>query len=153
MVPRFVTSAIKGEHVTIHGDGSAARDWLYVEDHCEAIDRALHVEDFSRIKNQVINIGTGQATTVVDVAKSVVRLLDKPESLFKSISDRPGQVQRHCSSTQKAKDLLGWEAKTSLDEGLVKTIEWYRDNAAWWRDLEWMKHVPIRTASGEIEMH
>lgn len=153
MVPRFVTCALKDEPLTVHGNGLAARDWLFVDDHCVAIDRALHVEDFSKIKNQVINIGTGRATSVLDVARTVLRILGKPDSLLKHIGDRPGQVQRHCSSISKAKELLGWEAKTSLESGIAATIEWYRNHEGWWRDQEWMKHVPIRTASGEIEMH
>jgi dTDP-glucose 4,6-dehydratase len=153
MVPRFVTSALKNEPLTIHGDGSAARDWLFVDDHCDAIDLALHLEDFSKIKNQVINIGTGRATSVLDVAKSVLRLLGKQEDLIKFIGNRPGQVKRHCSSTAKAKELLGWESKTSLDTGLAETVEWYRSHEPWWREQEWMKHVPIQTASGKIEMH
>ena len=153
MVPRFVTSALNNEPLTVHGDGQAERDWLYVEDHCEAIDRALHVEDFSRIKNQVINIGTGLATSVQDVAGNLLRMLDKPDTLQKYIGDRPGQVHRHCSSVSKAKELLGWEAHTTLEEGLKKTIAWYRENEPWWREQVWMKHVPIRMANGEIEMH
>jgi len=153
MVPRFATSALKDEPLTIHGDGSAARDWLFVQDHCEAIDRALHLEDFSRIKNQVINIGTGGATSVLDVAHSILRLLGKPDDLITFIGDRPGQVQKHRSSTSKAKALLDWEATTTLDAGLAETVEWYRSHEPWWREQEWMKHVPIQTASGKIEMH
>jgi dTDP-glucose 4,6-dehydratase len=153
MIPRFVTSAIKNEPLTVHGHGTAARDWLFVEDHCEAIDRVLHADDFSRIKNQVINIGTGRATSVLDVAKMVLRLLGRPDDLIGFIGDRPGQVQRHCSSTEKARGMLGWEAKTALEEGLARTIEWYRTHESWWREQEWMKCVPIRTAKGNIEMH
>jgi dTDP-glucose 4,6-dehydratase len=153
MIPRFVTSAIKNEPLTVHGRGTAARDWLFVEDHCEAIDRVLHADDFSRIKNQVINIGTGRATSVLDVAKMVLRLLGRPDDLIGFIGDRPGQVQRHCSSTEKARAMLGWESKTALEEGLARTIEWYRTHEPWWREQEWMKCVPIRTAKGSIEMH
>jgi len=153
MVPRFVTSALKDEPLTVHGDGQAGRDWLFVDDHCEAIDRALHVEDFSRIKNHVINIGTGMATSVQDVARTLLRMLEKPDTLQMHIGDRPGQVRRHCSSTSKAKELLGWEARTTLEDGLAKTIAWYRENEPWWREQTWMKQVPIRMASGKIEMH
>jgi dTDP-glucose 4,6-dehydratase len=113
----------------------------------------MHVPDFARIKNQVINVGTGKATSVLEVARLVLHLLGKPGDLLKFIGNRPGQVERHCSSTEKARVLLGWEAQTSLETGLAKTIAWYRGNESWWSDQEWMKHVPIRTAAGDIEMH
>jgi len=153
MIPRFVTSALKDETLTIHGDGSAMRDWLYVADHYDAIDRALHLEDFSRIRHQVINIGTGRAASVLDVARMILRQLGKPDDMLSFIGNRPGQVHRHCSSTEKAKTVLGWEAKIGLEEGLERTIEWYKANEPWWRDQEWMKCVPIRTSNGSIEMH
>lgn len=153
MTPRFITSALKGEKLTVHGDGGARRDWIYVEDHCEAIDAALHIENFDTIKNQIINIGTGEAVSVFDMAKIILQELNKPESLIEYIGNRPGQVALHKATTEKAEKLLGWKAKTDVKEGLRKTIEWYQSNEAWWKDLEWMKHVPIRTASGQVEMH
>ena len=153
MTPRFITSALKDEPLTVHGDGDAMRDWIYVEDHCAAIDRALHVKDFSTIKNEVINIGTGDAISVLDMAKIILKELGKPEDLIEYIGNRPGQVALHKATTEKAKKLLGWEAKTKVEDGLLKTIEWYKNNPEWWKDLEWMKHVPIRTASGKVEMH
>jgi len=153
MTPRFITSALQDTPLTVHGDGSAKRDWLYVEDHCDAIDRALHIEDFDTIKNQVINIGTGRPTSVHEIARIIVSKLNKPEDLITHIGERPGQVDLHVSSTDKAMRLLGWRSKTSLFDGLQKTIEWYKENEDWWRPLEWMKQVPIHTANGRIEMH
>lgn len=153
MVPRFITSALKDEPLTIHGTGTAARDWVYVTDICAAIDKALHVKDFSAIKNQVINIGTGKATSVIEVARLILRKLGKPGRLLRHIGDRPGQVKKHLSSTKKAKRLLNWKANIPLPDGLERTIEWYKNNESVWRELEWMKCVPIRTADGHIEMH
>ncbi|MGB3976467.1 MAG: GDP-mannose 4,6-dehydratase [bacterium] len=153
MTPRFITSALKNEPLTVHGNGLAARDWIYVEDNCEAIDKALHIKDFDRIKNQVINIGTGIAGQVLDMAKRILKEMDLPESLISFVGNRPGQVDLHRATTQKAKELLGWEAKTSVTEGLKKTIDWYRNNEDWWKELEWMKHVPIKTTDGKVEMH
>lgn len=153
MTPRFITSALQGAPLTVHGDGTAKRDWLYVEDHCDAIDRALHIEDFDTIKNQVINIGTGRPVSVHEIAKIIVSKLNKPEDLITHIGERPGQVDLHVSSTEKAMRLLGWRAKTNLIEGLQKTIDWYKENEDWWRPLEWMKQVPIHTTNGGIEMH
>jgi len=85
MIPRFITSALQDRPLTIHGDGSACRDWLYVEDHCQALDRLLHV-DFSTICNQVINIGTGKATSNLEVAETILELLGKNYSLLNVLS-------------------------------------------------------------------
>ncbi|HLF18605.1 MAG TPA: GDP-mannose 4,6-dehydratase [Candidatus Omnitrophota bacterium] len=153
MTPRFITSALKNEPLTVHGDGTAKRDWIFVEDHCEAIDKALHIKDFGKIKNQIINIGTGKAVSVLDIARLVLKELNRSKDLLDYIGNRPGQVQLHCATTEKAKKLLDWQARTSVEEGLRKTIQWYRDNPDWWQELEWMKHVPIHTANGKIEMH
>ena len=153
MAPRFITRAFKNESLSVHGDGSARRDWIYVEDNCKAIDRALHINDFVRIKHQVINIGTGKATSILDMAKLILNIMGKPESLIRFIGNRPGQVDLHIASTRKAKELLDWSAETTLEEGLKKTIEWYKNNEAWWKELEWMKHVPIHTTNGKVEMH
>lgn len=152
LIPRFITSAIEGKQLTVHGDGTASRDWLYVDDHCEALDKVLHC-DFSTIKNETINLGTGSDTSVIDIAKTILRLMDKPESLITYIPDRPGQVETHISSTEKAKKLLNWEAKTSIEDGLKQTIDWYKHNEAWWKELEWMKQVPIQTADGKVWMY
>jgi dTDP-glucose 4,6-dehydratase len=153
MTPRFITSALKEERLTVHGDGAAMRDWIYVEDHCEAIDAALHVSDFSTIKNEIINIGTGTAISVLDMAKIILKQLNKSEDLIDYIGNRPGQVALHKSTTEKSKKLLGWESKTTVEEGLIKTIQWYKDNPQWWEGLDWMKNVPIHTTNGKVEMH
>lgn len=149
MMPRFITAALKGETLKIHGAGTAKRDWIYVEDHCEALDKALHIPDFSRIKNQVINIGSGKATSVLEIAQEVCAYFNLlPDNHLQFIADRPGQVDCHISSTDKAHKLLDWQATTSLKEGVRKTIEWYKNNQNWWSSLEWMKEVPVYTESG-----
>ena len=153
MIARFVTSAIKGENLTIHGDGSAKRDWLFVQDHCEALDLALHVNDFGRIKNEVINLGTSVATSNLEIAETILDVFGLPYSKLKFVGDRPGQVCRHAALCQKAKELLGWQAKINLKNGLLKTIEWYKENEEWWRPLEWMKQIPVYTRNNLIEMH
>lgn len=153
MIPRFITSALKDEPLTIHGDGSFKRDWLYVNDHCQALDKVLHLKDFSKIKNQVINLGTGQTTSVLGIAKIILREMGKPEDLLTFIGDRPGQVKLHLASTKKAMQLLGWKAKTPLEKGIRQTIRWYKENENCWKELSWMKRVPVRTVNGKIEMH
>ncbi len=151
-IPRFITSAITGDPITVHGDGSAARDWCYVEDTCRALLAALEVP-LDSVMGEVINLGTGVATDVGTIADCVVGLMEKPKTLIEHIDNRPGQVDLHISSTDKAERLLGWQARTDLMMGLARTIEWYRRNESWWRKLEWMKHVPIAMPTGEVVMH
>lgn len=153
MIPRFVTSALTGQPLTIHGDGSARRDWLFVEDHCKALDAILHTPDFSRVKNEVINLGTGIATSNLDIAHIILDICGLSESALKFIGDRPGQVSCHISSVEKAKNLLNWQATTNLRDGIKKVIAWYADHEAYWRKMEWMKEVPIYTKNNTIEMH
>src|SRR6266567_2779528 len=104
VVPRFITSCILGEPMRVHGDGSAARDFIHVEDHCEALDRLLH-------------------------------------------------VFRHTCDRSKAEKLLDWRPRISFEDGLARTIDWYRDNEAWWRPQMWMRNIPIVTLGGKRELH
>jgi dTDP-glucose 4,6-dehydratase len=151
-VPRFITSVLLGEPLTVHGDGSAARDWLFVEDHCRALDALLHT-DIAAIRGQVINIGTEQHRSVLEIAEAVLKAMGPCDSQIEFIGGRPGQVFRHTSDAKKLKRLIGWEPKVSFEEGLERTIRWYRDNEAWWRPQIWMRHIPIVTAAGKREMH
>jgi dTDP-glucose 4,6-dehydratase len=151
-VPRFVTGCILNEPLTVHGDGSAARDWIFVEEHCEVLDLLLHV-DIEKIHGQVINIGTGQHRTVLEVAETVLRLMQPTPSKIQFIGDRPGQVFRHTCDAAKLERLFDWRSSLSFDEGMARTIRWYRENEAWWRPQMWMRHIPITTAAGKKEMH
>lgn len=134
VVPRFITQALRDEPLTIHGDGHASRDWLYVDDDAEAIERAIEA-DIDEIAGEVINIATGVDVSVAEIADLVLAGLGKPESLRVHVSDRPGQVDRHIGSTERAERLLGWRARTSFEQGLERTIAWYVDNRAWWEEI------------------
>jgi dTDP-glucose 4,6-dehydratase len=134
LVPRFITSALDDEPLTVHGDGSASRDWLYVSDDAEAIEAAIDA-DLEAVAGQVINVATGVDLTVSEIADLVLRALGKPPSLKVHVEERPGQVQRHIGSTDRAARLLGWSARTGFEEGLERTVAWYRDNEAWWRGV------------------
>jgi dTDP-glucose 4,6-dehydratase len=132
VIPRFVIQALEDEPLTVHGDGSASRDWLYVDDDAEAIE-ALIEADLDTVAGQVINLATGVDVSVSRIADLVLEVLGKPASLKDFVAERPGQVSRHVGSTEKAKRLLGWRARTSLEDGLGRTVQWYRENEAWWR--------------------
>lgn len=151
MLPRFIVSAIEGKNINIHGDGKALRDWIFVEDTCRAIDLALHIENFEKIKNQVINIGTGIAFSVGDIADKISNILNLSKLKIVNISDRPGQVSCHRSSISKAYELLGFVAKTTFEDGLKKTIEWYKNNENWWRTLENDKEVALIINGKEVK--
>ena len=132
VVPRFITQALLDEPLTIHGDGNASRDWLYVDDDAEAIE-AIIAADVDQVAGEVFNIATGVDISVSEIADAVLAALDKPDELKQHIDERPGQVARHIGSTDKAERLLGWHARTSFEEGLERTVAWYRENEAWWR--------------------
>ena len=139
-IPNFIVSALQDKPITIHGDGNSSRDWLFVEDTCRALDKILHV-DRKKVIGETINLGTGSDTCVLDIGRKVLEKLDKPESMLNHIKDRPGQVSRHISSTDKSKELLAWQAEISLDSGLEKTIEFYKNNRQWWERFIWMKEL------------
>jgi dTDP-glucose 4,6-dehydratase len=132
VVPRFITQALADEPLTIHGDGHASRDWLYVGDDAEAIE-AIVDAPIDRVAGEVLNIATGVDISVADIAGLVLEVLGKPADLLRFVDERPGQVDRHIGSTDKTTRLTGWEARTSFAEGLERTITWYRENEAWWR--------------------
>ena len=134
VVPRFVTQALDGEPLTIHGDGHASRDWLYVDDDAEAIEAIIEAP-IERVAGEVLNVATGVDISVAEIADLVLDALGKPRSLKVHLPERPGQVDRHIGSTEKARRLTGWSARTSFAVGLERTVAWYRENEAWWRAI------------------
>jgi dTDP-glucose 4,6-dehydratase len=134
VVPRFITQALQDRELTIHGDGHASRDWLYVDDDAEAIE-AVIAAPLEDIAGEVLNIATGIDIPVTEIADAVLDALDKPSSLKSFVSERPGQVDRHIGSTDKMERVTGWRARTSFEEGLAQTIAWYRENETWWRGI------------------
>jgi dTDP-glucose 4,6-dehydratase len=132
VIPRFVTSALSDEPLTVHGNGHASRDWLYVDDDAEAIEAVIEAP-IDAIAGEVINVATGVDISVSEIADIVLETLGKPASLKVHVTERPGQVDRHIGSTEKAERLVGWRARTSFEVGLERTVSWYRENEAWWR--------------------
>lgn len=151
-IPRFVTSCLLGEPLVVHGDGSAARDWMFVADLCAALERLLDV-DINTVVGSTINLGSGRHRTVLEVATAVRDLMQPVGSPITFAGDRPGQVFRHTCDASRAAALLGWAPTTPFDEGLRWTIDWYRRHESWWRPQLWMRQIPIITASGKRELH
>ena len=132
VVPRFITQALLDEPLTIHGNGDASRDWLFVDDDAEAIE-AIIAAPLDDVAGEVFNIATGIDISVSEIADAVLDLLGKPDDLKQFVDERPGQVHRHIGSTEKAQRVLGWRAGTTFEQGLERTVAWYRENEAWWR--------------------
>ncbi len=135
LIPCFITRALRNLRLPMHGDGSSSRDWVYVGDCVRAVALALQA-DLREVKGEVINVGTGKSTSVAEITRRLLQALGKPESLVGNVYDRPGQVFCHISSVEKARKLLGWKAEIGLDEGLERTVRWYRENEGWWKVLK-----------------
>lgn len=152
VIPRFITSCLLGEPLTVHGDGSARRDFLFVQDHCDALDRLLH-GDVDKYCGEVINLGSGVDMSVLEIAHAIRELVPHCQSEIQTVGERPGQVFRHTADSSKAAALLDWAPATPFADGLAKTVAWYRDHPDWWESQRWMRQIPIITASGKREMH
>jgi dTDP-glucose 4,6-dehydratase len=135
VVPRFITQALDDEPLTIHGDGHASRDWLYVDDDAEAIE-AIISADHDQVAGEVLNVATGVDIPIAEIADLVLEAVGKPPTLRAHVPERPGQVDRHIGSTEKIRRLCGWSARTPFEEGLARTVAWYRENEAWWRAIQ-----------------
>jgi dTDP-glucose 4,6-dehydratase len=152
VVPRFVTSCLLDEPLRVHGDGSAQRDFTYVEDTCDAIDRIAHC-DRRVVVGEVFNVGAGLSLSIAELARRVAKHMNKSEELITYVGERPGQVFRHTCDASKAKRVIGWEPTTDFDAGLEKTAAWYcREREVWQKQL-WMRDIPIVTRSGKQELH
>jgi dTDP-glucose 4,6-dehydratase len=135
LVAVLITNAIDDRPLPLYNDGSAVRDFLYVEDHCRAIDLVLH----SAPANTVYNVGTGMETSGKQVAEEILTLMHKPKTLIQYVQDRPGHDYRYALNVSKISQ-LGWEPQVALREGLRRTIRWYTDNQEWWRPLRSAKY-------------
>lgn len=127
LIPLMISNALEDKELPVYGDGMNIRDWLYVEDHCRAIDRVLH----EGISGEVYNIGGHNERANIEIVKLILKELGKPESLIKYVKDRLGHDRRYAIDAQKIKKELGWEPAVMFDEGIRKTIRWYLDNTGW----------------------
>ena len=152
VVPRFITSGLLGEPMTVHGDGTARRDFMHVADHCEALDKLLHAIP-EKIIGEVFNLGTGNDVSVLEIAKAVKSAMHNSSSSIELIGERPGQVVRHTCDAAKFQRLLDWKPKRTFETGLRETIDWYVANREWWQPQRWLRHIPIVTAAGRKEFH
>lgn len=152
VVPRFISSVLLDEPLTVHGNGSAERDFIHVADHCRALDLIMNAP-LEKVKGETFNIGSEESRSVLSIAQDVLRMMDGNESQIQFVGERPAQVFRHTGDSSKIRKILGWKPSLTWEEGLQKTIDWYRNHEAYWSKQMWMRQIPIITASGKREMH
>ena len=135
----MIANALADKPLPVYGEGLNVRDWLYVEDHCKAIDLILR----NGTVGEVYNIGGHNEMKNIDIVKLICEYLGKPESLIEHVQDRKGHDMRYAIDSTKLKNELGWEPSLQFEEGIEKTVRWYLDNQ------EWMDHI----TSGEYEKY
>jgi dTDP-glucose 4,6-dehydratase len=131
VVPLFVTNAIDDLPLPLYGDGRQMRDYQYVLDHCEGIDVVLHKGQLG----EIYNLGTGTETENIVLAHAILDLLDKPHTLIRHVTDRPGHDRRYSLNVDRIR-ALGWQSRHSFEEAIDKTVRWYVENEWWWRKIK-----------------
>ena len=132
LIPLMLSNALEDKPLPVYGDGRQVRDWIYTDDHSRAILAAAARGRPGR----VYNIGARSERHNIDVVREILRQLGKPESLIEHVTDRPGHDRRYAIDSRRAQQELGWRPETVFEEGLARTIRWYRDHADWWRRVK-----------------
>ena len=131
LIPKTIIRVIRGLKVPVYGTGENVRDWLYVEDHCRAIDLVMREGE----KGEIYNISSGEEKTNLEVVRTILNMLGKDESSIEFVEDRPGHDIRYSLDSSKIREELGWRPRVSFDEGIEETVRWYRENTWWWEKL------------------
>ena len=132
LIPFFISQLLKGEKVPVYGDGLNVRDWLYVYDHCEAIDTVLHQGKIG----EIYNIGGHNEKTNMEITRLILDAMGKDESSIKYVEDRLGHDRRYAIANDKITSELGWEPSLTFEEGIKITIDWYLNNQDWMKTIE-----------------
>ncbi|NQX66707.1 dTDP-glucose 4,6-dehydratase [Paenibacillus alba] len=132
LIPLMIANALNDKSLPVYGDGLNIRDWLYVEDHCSAIDLVLH----KGVDGEVYNIGGNNERTNIQIIQTILRELNKPESLMQFVKDRPGHDRRYGIDATKITNELGWKPKHNFETGIHETIRWYLENQDWWKRIQ-----------------
>ncbi len=131
LIPLCVLNALHGDSLPVYGDGRQVRNWLYVEDFCRGIHTVLE----RGRPGQAYNVGGPDECENIEVVRRILELAGRDESLIEYVKDRPGHDRRYSLGSDKIREELGWEARVRFDEGLARTVEWYRDNEEWWAPI------------------
>ncbi|HEX3277604.1 MAG TPA: dTDP-glucose 4,6-dehydratase [Thermoleophilaceae bacterium] len=131
LIPLCILNALHGDSLPIYGDGRQVRNWLYVEDFCRGIHAVLE----RGRPGEAYNVGGPDECENIEVVRRIVELTDADESLIEHVTDRPGHDRRYSLASDKIRDELGWEAEVRFDDGIARTVDWYRDNEPWWQPI------------------
>jgi dTDP-glucose 4,6-dehydratase len=132
LIPLMISNAMEEKELPIYGDGLNVRDWIYVEDHCRALDHVLH----HGREGEVYNVGGNSERTNLSVARTILDLLGRPHSLIRFVKDRPGHDRRYAIDFSKIEKDLGWRPALSFEEGIRLTIAWYQNCRSWWKKIK-----------------
>ena len=131
LIPLMIINALNDKKLPVYGKGENVRDWLYVEDHCAAIDLIVRKGKVG----EIYNIGGHNERTNIEVVETILHILGKPESLIEFVTDRKGHDLRYAIDPHKIETELGWTPKTTFEKGINKTVQWYLDNKEWWQKI------------------
>ncbi|TDQ00041.1 dTDP-glucose 4,6-dehydratase [Halanaerobium saccharolyticum] len=131
LIPLFIINALQNEKLPLYGDGSNIRDWIYVKDHCRAIDLVMRRGD----SGEIYNIGANNEKSNLEITQKILSLLSKSELLIKHVEDRKGHDYRYAVDTSKIKNELGWKVEYDFEQAVEKTLNWYLDHKQWWKNL------------------
>ncbi len=132
LIPLFITNALADEPLPVYGDGLYVRDWIYVRDHCTALDRVFH----HGRAGEVYNIGADTEKTNLEITQTILEKLGKDAGLIRHVKDRPGHDRRYAIDSSKIRAELGWRPATSFEAGMSHTIDWYIRNESWWKKIK-----------------
>ncbi len=132
LIPLMISNAVEDKEVPVYGDGLNVRDWIYVEDHCRALDQVLHQGQ----EGEVYNVGGRSERTNLSVVQTILDHLGKPHSLIRFVKDRPGHDRRYAIDFSKIERDLKWRPQVSFEEGIRLTVEWYQEHRPWWRKIK-----------------
>lgn len=132
LAPLFITEALDDRPLPLYGDGMQVRDWLYVDDHCDAIDAVLH----RGAPGAIYNVGGEHELHNIEVTRFILKALGKPESLIRYVADRPGHDRRYALTNDKISAELGWTPQHTFEEAMAETVRWYQANEWWWRKIK-----------------
>lgn len=132
LIPLMITNALEEKALPVYGEGINVRDWLYVEDHCKAIDLIIHKGSVG----EVYNVGGHNEWRNIDIVKLICRELGRPETLITHIADRKGHDMRYAIDPSKIQNELGWSPETKFEDGIKRTVQWYLDNRGWWESIK-----------------
>ena len=130
-LPNLFISCLNNKLLPVYGEGLNVRDWLYVEDHCKAIDLIIH----RGCVGEVYNVGARNEMRNIDIVKLICKELSKPESLITYVADRKGHDMRYAIDSTKIHNELGWKPETEFADGIKKTVQWYLEHRDWWREI------------------